>query len=270
MQALKSASLSVLDPTRLLNATTEEWGLGSLPSNLLLVAASGPQPRTSTAILLSQSNGLLNSTYENISSTLSNNFIRCNNFAKDSNCVLVVDQAWRTTVGPLNSSIISVAYGVVSLVVVIWTAGTMGWLCFRDPSPSPEPPARPHVQHVNPRRPFYRLPPQTAQRDAEPALTEDSLKVEIRHCADLLRQMYALDLEIWGMEFADEPGAQRQKRELQDKADALLREVKRLIYNWNAHSEINWTAEERQCMEEVTSAILSQPDGRYTEHFRGR
>ncbi|KAJ2896744.1 hypothetical protein MKZ38_005272 [Zalerion maritima] len=59
----------------------------------------------------------------------------------------------------------------------------------------------------------------------------DPLASEISHTASLLRRLYGLDLEIWGMHDAVEEELD-EKRELEEKANELLGEIKARVDRW--------------------------------------
>jgi hypothetical protein len=99
-----------------------------------------------------------------------------------------------------------------------------------------------------------------AQREAERAAEKVKLE-EIRSCADLLRRMYAIDLEIW-KRGDDEP---EEVARLQRKADAVFREVRRMTAAWQAQVRRGaaWSYEEQAALTEICNVIASEPSRRY-------
>ena len=73
---------------------------------------------------------------------------------------------------------------------------------------------------------------------------------EVARCSDLLRQMYALELGIWGMEssIADEVP---KRMEMERRANALFAEIRRIVHTWRSTPSVRWSAEERQHIEEI-------------------
>jgi len=94
------------------------------------------------------------------------------------------------------------------------------------------------------------------QAYVEPA----NMAKDVIRCSDLLRQMYALDIHVWGMEECvpeEIPKREEEKR----RANALFGEITRTVDTWRLTSGIRWSDEERKHVENI---------GKYVDSHRGR
>jgi hypothetical protein len=85
---------------------------------------------------------------------------------------------------------------------------------------------------------------------------------EIARCSKLLRQMYTLDLRIWGMQHAVGDEA-RQSEELKFRANAMFAEVQKVVTGWANFPEDKWTAEEQQQIQRIYRILREHDGSRY-------
>lgn len=77
---------------------------------------------------------------------------------------------------------------------------------------------------------------------------------EIAHCADLLREMYKLDLLTWAKE--ENVGQERAEQDKhKQKADMLFDEIRRIVHKWKAARLGYFTEEEQGYVDEIYTAI---------------
>jgi hypothetical protein len=96
----------------------------------------------------------------------------------------------------------------------------------------------------------------------ERAATPANMAKEVARCSALLRQMYALDLQIWGMGAAVGEDIQRREN-MQYRANALFREIRRMVNDWIANPGARWSGEEQQQIEEIWSLVDQHDPTRY-------
>jgi hypothetical protein len=109
---------------------------------------------------------------------------------------------------------------------------------------------------------YYKPPLRHDQKHATGAATESNMTKEIQRCAELLRQMYTLDLEICGMADVlecDEPLLEEKKR----RANALLTEIRRMTRSWRSNTDASWSIEEEEHIREITRLLDAHPPMRY-------
>ena len=75
--------------------------------------------------------------------------------------------------------------------------------------------------------------------------------------AELLRQMYTLDIAIWATEEIVEEEDQLERRRNAVKADALFQEICRTLRAWRASEEMDWSEEEWVQIQKIC-AVASQ------------
>src|SRR5947207_2016786 len=124
MNAWKSTYVS---PSRViaLSETTEEWGLQPFPSNLVAIDGYWESVRgTNNSLPASWDYCYECDTLGLRNHRIFGNSISCEDFPHNP-CLIIVEGTGKNTVGPLNSSTVSVTYGVVSLFVFLITAGIM-------------------------------------------------------------------------------------------------------------------------------------------------
>jgi len=65
----------------------------------------------------------------------------------------------------------------------------------------------------------------------------------VARCADLLRQKYELDIQIYGMKNAIEEGVQKRER-LRRKSDIMFAKIQRIVHEWKTSTSTRWSKEE--------------------------
>jgi hypothetical protein len=270
MQAWKSIDFSTTrhSPVQVLSFSTAEWALRPFPRNLVAINTTWVEAQAKNQSLRlswydpDAGAGLItNGRY-----TVANTEISCEDLYSDG-CLIVIEGAGSRTSGPTASNTAGLAYGLVFLIAGLLTTAIMG--CFHSvpreqgggggiseiKHPIPDPIERdtlPNIYNPHDRR----------RIDAERAAIEAGTTKEIQKCAALLREMYRLDLEIWGTEGVQGED-QASRDEMMRRSDALFGEVRRIAYRWQHQPRDGWTAEEGECMDEILRAIAEQPAIRY-------
>jgi hypothetical protein len=93
----------------------------------------------------------------------------------------------------------------------------------------------------------------TIRRPLDPREQEDIDKKkaeEVARCSKLLRQMYSLDLRIWGMQSAIGKKEIQEREDLKQKANALFSEVNRVVNGWSATHD-KWSPEEQRTVRNI-------------------
>lgn len=88
---------------------------------------------------------------------------------------------------------------------------------------------------------------------SQPPRASQSMNKDIAGCADLLRQMYALELEAWTLE-QNLPGELQERLTIQRRAHILFDEVKRNVREWMA-MDVAWSKTEWECILEINSEL---------------
>ncbi|KAK4447405.1 hypothetical protein QBC34DRAFT_382362 [Podospora aff. communis PSN243] len=96
--------------------------------------------------------------------------------------------------------------------------------------------------------------PPTEPTAAEIAAANLKATTDIPECARLLRQMYALELLLWGSaeRWTKDPA---QKDRLVAQSSALMAEVKRIVRGWEENRAVRWAAEERVIVDEIYEVV---------------
>jgi len=169
-----------------------------------------------------------------------------------------------THAGPSHTNIVVLTHGISGLLTVLFAGIIMG--CFfsksaKNSKPSREDAVQPtDLEGVyNPTRvpdPFQSARRPVLQPPLASTSSADKAK-EIAHCADLLRQMYRLDIEIWGMSHVKEEEGLRDRQAKQEKADALYAEVRRIIEGLRATADYAdaFTEKEREYIISITKQL---------------
>jgi hypothetical protein len=113
-------------------------------------------------------------------------------------------------------------------------------------------------------RPLAQALAQKEEKEVELAFTTYNMEKQIRYCADLLRQIYALDLKIWGMtdcHFAEVPVRDGFKRE----ADELFVTVREIVDTWQTQDARSLNDEQAACVVDILDAIHKEGFARYGE-----
>jgi hypothetical protein len=302
MEAWNFVNFSSLSPVFALSLTTEQWGLEPFPGNLVAIPGywqdiQGSNNTVETAWTLPYSCPSSNSSnncayndwvnidycacydsvtntsfcayddwvsgfcacYDNVTSIYaSSNICPGPEPCADSGCMILIEGIGKTTTGPANSSIVGLSYGISFLLVYITVSIIMGCSSssLLDPSPPPTRLALEDVrQYVNP-------PPQPEKISKVRAAAAANTAKEVARCSDLLRQMYALDLVIWGME--DNIAEDIPKREdMKRRANALFAEICRIVHTWKSRPGASWSPEERQYIDEICRFVDQHNTRRY-------
>jgi hypothetical protein len=186
-----------------------------------------------------------------------------------SECLILIEGIGRTTTGPAKSSIVALSHGVSFLLSISLTVAIMG--CFSSRFKVPQP-----VQqqlHPDSLNGLYNPPPDGRRRQerrlaesSDPinqrAINNENLSGEIARCSDLFRQMYKLDLEIWGMKDvvpSDIP--KREKKKLQ--SNALFNEIQTMVHGWVTIPEFGWSPQQRNEIREICRVVDQYDSRRY-------
>jgi hypothetical protein len=115
----------------------------------------------------------------------------------------------------------------------------------RPSDPLPEPSPKPASKLV---------PPSVSQKkkSGTPLRSSEGMGKEVAACAELLRKMYALELETWGMsqDVGDASLAAAKRME----ANILSDEIHHRVHRWR-RLHVAWTAEERQYIDDICTAV---------------
>lgn len=108
------------------------------------------------------------------------------------------------------------------------------------------------------------------QAYAERGARAAKVSKEVARCAGLLRQMYALELSIWGM---DENVADEMPRmeEMKKKANAIFTEVRSIVCTWSPTARggggmmLGWSPEEEEHVIAISNIINQHGSRRYED-----
>ncbi|KAF2473740.1 uncharacterized protein BDR25DRAFT_341025 [Lindgomyces ingoldianus] len=269
MEGWKFVNYSSLSPLVALSLTTERWGLEPLPGNLrasygYLDDLRGRNDTSLSAWKFSYGcattkNDLIYeiggysvaSNYSTVS--VSDQFCSKPQRCGQSTCINLIEGIGKTTAGPAKSNILKLSYGISALITIL-SGIIMG--CFSSKVVEPDEQPRP-VRPIDKVERTYN-PPAKTQKSKDPyfvsAPPEADKAKEIAHCADLLRQMYSLDILIWTAE--DNVGSERAEQARQmEKADALYNEIQRIVNGWRDVSLGYFSGDERKYVHEICTAM---------------
>jgi hypothetical protein len=193
-----------------------------------------------------------------------------------SGCQILITSALNTRVGSRNSKIVPLAHGISAFVTVLVVV-TMGGFSFlarlkeKNKMAKKYSTARPKVVPVSETRgPHYNSQrPADGQRSIPPptqAPTQVNMANEVAKCSALLREMYALDLIIYGMERnVNEDAPERIQKQI--KANAIFAEISRMVNRWKATDGAGWKPQERQYIDEICKAIEKNQGRIYSEEM---
>ncbi|KAF2395572.1 hypothetical protein EJ06DRAFT_534844 [Trichodelitschia bisporula] len=140
----------------------------------------------------------------------------------------------------------------------------MRWPWERNDGPEPRPTkeAIPAIEHKRASTISRKsLRPQSRTISSDAAFEAAKVK-HVARCAGLLRQMYALDIMIWGMENCVD--AERPRREeLKFQANALLKEVTVTVEGWRSMPVGYWSVEEQEVVDGISRTIAGYDKIRY-------
>ncbi len=284
MEAWKFIDYTAISPLYALSLTTERWGLDPFPgntvaSNLSLQTAQTSSNHTvqiavevwtlpydcSSSLYFSDSYYLDSSlqTYHNNLSNSSGNVEFCSEPCAKDGCLILIEDIGRIRTGPKQASIVGLSYGISTLLAFLFTFLIIMGCIISQPKPvrpEPKPVQQRERQLYNPSPPPPR--PRPVQRYAEQAASPENLAKEVVKCAGMLREMYALDLLIWGQKNAikeDVPKREDNKR----RSNALFGEICRIVNTWKGMNSMTWSVEERTHIEEICNFLDRQDRTRY-------
>lgn len=272
MEGWKFVDYTSLSPIVALSLTTDRWGLDPLPSNL----------RATNETI----DDLIRRNRENIISweltkgcqlppnawkypgnidtrksflPLTAPFCAEANSCKNTRgCITLIEGIGKTTFGPRNTDIVQFTHGISFVIVVISTL-IMGW--FKRGREMIELKFPPKAEGIGDDdfKQLYNPPPPPQNATAPTTIIappDDEKAKQIAHCAGLLRQMYSLDIAVWTMDSKtmseDARNRQSQKRE---KANALHREIWRIVFSWKATEPGYFTQVEMVYVDEICKAM---------------
>lgn len=197
-------------------------------------------------------------------------------------CLLLVESIGLSTTGPARADTVGVAWGLTTLFAALLIPLIMGCALSTERFYEPEdhlhrepPPRRArasapaHDSTTNnlhsavPK--YYNAPPDPPPRQlyAGEALRRENIPGEVARCAALLRQLYGLDLQIWGLEKCTAADAPR-RLEYCRQANEVFGRVREAVRAWGrADADFGWDARERALVGEVRRAVDSYPGRRY-------
>jgi hypothetical protein len=134
---------------------------------------------------------------------------------------------------------------------------------------------RPKTTAINPPNGTYNtsrptpIPaPVQAPPTLPPAPTKFSMAGEVAKCSALLREMYALDLVIYGMEEnVDDEAPERIRK--QTKANAMFVEIRKMVNGWRTNQGA-WSPEERDFIEEICEEVERHQGRAYPEEAQAQ
>ncbi|KAF2671477.1 hypothetical protein BT63DRAFT_423677 [Microthyrium microscopicum] len=295
MEAWHFFNYTVQSPLISLLYTTERWNLAPFPANLAATSSHFSNLSTPNGSIqawtLPYSPSEQWSTLpegwtadgpdQNINSdplTITNTTYICST-PHNNSCLILIEGIGANTIGPTHSSITSLTHGLGFLFALIFATlfTIMGSKNSKLPQPemahheairtnyTPAPVAR-HVSTAPPPHQQQPPPPKRQSTIQQPqeykGVSPNSLTSEIAHCASLLRELYALDLSIWGMQNCVRDEIPRRQT-MERKANALFREIRRMTGEWRASVGSRWSMEDRQAVETIWRAVHEHPETRY-------
>jgi len=93
---------------------------------------------------------------------------------------------------------------------------------------------------------------------------EDRLKHDSQNATTLLREMYGLDIKIWGGRYATDDDDRRRIEEMKHGANARLAEARMIVEGWDSIPRDSCTRDERDLMDSVRKAIQAAGETRYS------
>jgi hypothetical protein len=107
-------------------------------------------------------------------------------------------------------------------------------------------------------------PPAAPRRESKEGdvIAPPNMVKDVARCSVSLRQMYTLDLRIWGMKdcILDEVP---QRQALERRANAMFGEIRRILDAWNSASVESWSVEEQALIREISEAVSRHNTKRY-------
>jgi hypothetical protein len=294
MEAWKFINYSNLSPVLALSITAERWELGPFPCNLVATTkywqdiestdnTLWPVWTSPYGCLGSDNDSFLDCDYydpydgssvcdynddDGCVISLSASASICAK-PQPCGCLILIEGILKNTTGPANSSIVPLSHGITFLFIIALTIATLAMGCISSilEGPTPLPPAsqarlnkevRKYINPPPPSRPHQAR----VQTYAEKKATATNKALEVAQASELLREMYTLDLAIWGMEESvDDTMSERE--EMERKANALFAEIRRRVHAWRSRTDDKWLAEERVIIENICEFVDNYNAERY-------
>jgi hypothetical protein len=287
MDAWKFVDYTNISPVFALGLTTEQWGLEPFPSNLVATSGYLKDIKDSTGtdqawkLPFSCSSGYSLAVYNTYYSYYSKYGIAnaVNNFSindsvdicsepqpcADSGCVILIEGIGRASTGPANSNIVGLSYAISTLLTLLFAFITIRIVLIMGSCVSSQLDSEEGEDPISKSKKYNPPPSPEPPKNREyfpPVQTSADKAKEIAQCSGLLREMYALDLIIWGMEGCVATEVQKRE-ELKRKANALFVEIKRIIRDWKMTTSVRWTEEEWKQIEEIHGCVEQHDVKRY-------
>lgn len=306
MEHWKLVDLDSLSPIFALSITAQEWGLGDLPYNVIGVEGtwpylSGPpspsreQQQNDSFIEVWQyypedTSLFINAT--SITPCIGSGQPLPDTFR--ATCSWILEDIGRNTTTTTGSDITGLACGLSFLISLLLTALIMGCIVSKphETETTPEdaesnnnsssntnnPLGLAIDQSYNPPAPAV-IPPKNVVRrgppisDMEKGFMETNATRDICRCTKLLRELYSLDLELWGMEGCvvddgdgGDVGTARAEGErqgtIEKRAEAIFEEVRVIAEGFHRGGGVQWTEEERAYVDEIFRIVEEQRGAR--------
>jgi hypothetical protein len=283
MQAWKSFdNFDRISPVSALSLTTKEWGVDRFPSNLVGINGTLAAARQENRSIPVSYDDPYWWSYGRTYGSRPSSFVlpvdakSCEEEPVDG-CWIVIEFIGKTTAGNTGSPISPLSAGIAFFLALLSSLiiTAMGQEQTRVQGAQhhrrrPDPLDAHVQQHYNAPLPTQQQQNRRANnnngggggggrgRTGDTAVSSDSnIQREIQRCATLLRQMYALDLEIWGTDggMLDIVSRDEKRR----RSDAIFDEVRRIGYSWVGNSGIAWTQDEHRVIQEICVAIRDSP-----------
>src|SRR5579862_36434 len=275
MEAWKSINYHHISPVFALSATTERWGLGRFPPNVVATSGYWQSTRHSNSTLLpawdlpyscSSPPDYPDSTLfpfkgaVNISS--SDRICTSPQVCPASGCIILVEGIGKTRTGPAHTSIIGLSHGIAFILATFITIGiTMGNVfgsCFKAQAEKSQPQRQPQRPNITP----FMSPPQQRNTYTEQVVASEGISKEVARCSTLLRQLYALELQIWAQKAVVTADTHRRV-DNQRRANALFTEIRRRANSLKSIPNARWSPTDQQTIEEICEVVNSQRATRY-------
>jgi hypothetical protein len=159
-----------------------------------------------------------------------------------------------TTIGPAHANIVGVVHGVSLIITLI---AMTGFAALIDRITKPRNPTGLNGSDLSgnynqPVRPEDRRKPTATRSERAGEQPTDAVKTKwITACTDLLRRRYDTQIQIWSC------GDERQRQELQYRANAMHNEICRTVDRWQRLDRATWTAEEWAQIQEICSVLVA-------------
>jgi hypothetical protein len=276
MEAWKSIEYYNISPVFALSATTERWGLGRFPPNVVATQGYWESVRHSKDTLLpawdlpyscssppDYPNSALFRFDGSVSISSSDKICTSPQVCPASGCIILVEGIGKTRTGPAHTSIIGLSHGIAfilaTLITISITMGNVFSSCSKGQTEQSQSLRRPQRPNFSP----YINPPGRRRTYTEQAMMRETTSKEVAKCSSLLRQLYDLELQIWSGRSIVDPGGIRSREEKKHRANALFVEIRRRINSLESIPNAEWSPEDLQTIEEIRRAVNIQNETRY-------